>query len=231
MELLTRRALARALPRLGILAIAWFTLSGHALSGCRGLFTPAVPEAPTGPPIVLDFSSPEATLNTMINGIAAKGQGSSAWLGAFQDSTRPDDGIGYHQVFDPADLQLFVSSCGCEAPTDWRYAQEQVFFLEFLNVRPSDVYSAVFDSVETNPDPTPGDAQAVLHRHYRVFASTPDNTSTSIIAIGYADLTFTKLSGRWLITRWEDHVDPAVGVNPSDQDQLTLGRRRLESTR
>ena len=232
MEALTRRSIIRGLPRLALLALAWCTLTGGVFSGCRGLFTPAIPEPPTGRPIVPDYRSPEATLRTMALGIQAKGQGASAWLGAFADSTRPEDGPAYHQFFDPADLEFDQGTCGCEAPTDWRTSQEQEFYLEFLSVRPSDEYAAIFDSVETRPDPTAGDTEAVLHRRYLVLATALDGNSTQVIAVGFADLTFTKVAaGRWLITRWEDHVDPDVGVNPSDPEQLTLGRRRLESTR
>lgn len=232
MGLLTPRAVRRALPRLALLAIAWFTLSGHVLSGCKGLFKPATPEPPSGPPVQLDYSSPEATLKTMERGMQAKGQGSAAWLGAFQDSTRPDDLIGYHQFFDAGDVQFFATACGCEAPTDWRYSQEQAFFLEFLNVRPSDDYAAKFDSIPANPDDPPGDSPVLLHRSYQVLANALDGSATTIIAIGTADLTFTEVTpAHWLITRWVDHYDPTVGVNPSEPDQLSLGRRRLETTR
>lgn len=220
------------LRRLALLAIGWCVMTGGVFSGCRGLFTPAIPEPPSGKPIVLDYRSPEATLNTMKLGIAAKGQGASAWLGAFPDSTRPEEGPAYHQIFDSGDLSFFEGACQCEAPSDWRASQEQNFYLAFLDVRPGDEYAARFDSVDANPDPPPTDTQAIVHRYYTVLATAPDGNSRLVIAIGFADLTFTKVSGdRWLITRWDDHVDPAVGVNPIDPYQLTLGRRRLESSR
>ena len=231
MAVLTRRTIARAWPRLALLALAWCMLTGHVFSGCKGLFTPALPEPPTGPPLIVDYRSPEATLRTMAAGIQAKGPGASAWFGAFADSTRPDDGTGYHQFFDLADLQAYESDCGCEAPTDWKLSQEQTFFLEFLNVRPSDEYTAVFDSVETNPDPPAGDIEAVLYRRYTVLATSADGNTTTIIAVGFADLLFTKKQAGWLITRWQDHVYPEVGARPVDPDQLTFGRRRLESSR
>jgi hypothetical protein len=231
MGVLIPRALRHALPRLALMALVWFTLTGHVLSGCKGLFKPATPEPPSGPPVQLNYSSPEATLKTMEDGMQAKGQGSSAWLGAFADSTSFNDPIAYHQVFDSADLQFFTSACHCAAPGDWRFSQEQQFFLDFLNVRPSDTYAAVFDSVPQTPDPPPGDQSALLYRQYKVYANAIDGNATSVIAIGFADLTFTKIGPNWLITRWVDHVDPSVGVNPTEPDQLTFGRRRLESTR
>jgi hypothetical protein len=217
--------------RLVVLAIGWCLMTGGVFSGCKGLFTPAVPEPPSGDPIIVNYRSPEATLNTMELGIALKGQGAAAWLGAFADSTRPEDGAGYHQFFDPADKAFFEGACQCEAPSDWGYSQEQNFYLSLLDVRPGDEYVALIDSVEDLPDPEPTDTEAVLHRHYRLLAIAPAAEDTLIIAIGYADLTLTKFTAdRWLITRWDDRVDPAVGVNPTDPYLLTLGRRRLEST-
>lgn len=205
-------------------------MTGGVFSGCKGLFTPAIPPRPDPgsipPP---NYASPESTLKTMKNGLAAKAQGSGHWLGAFADSSAP--GVpGYHQFFDPFDVDAFVTNCGCQAPSDWSLPQEQTFYFQFLGVRPGDTYGAVFDSVDSNPDPLPASTQAILHRHYLVIATSPDGNSTLIIAIGYADLTFAKVGDRWLIRRWDDHVDPAVGVNPVDPYQLTLGRRRLESS-
>lgn len=222
----------RRLRRLALLALAWCVMTGAVFGGCKGLFTPAIPEPPSGRPIVPDYRTPEATLNTMRQAIAAKALGSSAWLGAFRDSTRPEDTPAYHQVFDAVDLDFFEGGCQCAAPSDWRASHEQNFYATFLNVRPGDDYAALFEPWDENPDDVPGDDTAVLHRRYTVLATAPDGNSTLVIAVGYADLTFTRVSAdRWLITRWVDHLDPDVGVNPTDPYQLSLGRQRLESTR
>jgi hypothetical protein len=200
-------------------------MTGGVFSGCNGLFTPAIPEPPSGRPIVPHYETVEATLNTMKLAIAAKGQqGNSAWLGAFDEQ-------GYHQDFDDRDVSVFEGACQCKAPKDWGFAQEQNFYLSFIAVRPSDEYVAMFDSVENDPDtpPAPG-APQVIHRHYQVLANAPDGNSTLIIAIGKVDLTFTESSGRWLVTRWADRVDSTVTEHPVDPWQLTFGRRRLEST-
>jgi len=220
----------RRLRHLALLAVSWCFMTGAFYSGCKGLFTPAIPEPPSGSPIVPDYRSPEATLNTMKLGIAAKGLGASAWLGAFPDSTRPEEGPAYHQIFDPFDLASFEAACQCDGPSDWRAGQEQNFYLAFIAVRPSDEYAASFEVVEDHPDVDPVGDTANRYRYYKVLATAPDGNSRLVIAIGFADLTFTKEGDRWLITRWEDHVDPAIGVNPIDPYQLTLGRRRLEST-
>lgn len=221
---MTRRSIERGLPRLALLALAWGTLTGGVFSGCHGLFTPVTPERPITAPIILNYRSPELTLQTMIQGIQAKDQGAVAWVGALADSSSPEDGPGFHLIFDPDDVRV----CDCPAPTIWRASDEQQFYLEFMRLSVSADYVAVFDSVDATPDPQPTDTEALLYRRYRVLASEQDG-NTSIIAVGFADLTFTKISAdRWLITRWVDHVDPDVGVNPIDPEQLTLGRRRLE---
>ena len=224
-----RPAMRRRSLRLALLGLAWCLLSGHVFSGCKGLFTPAVPEPPTGKPIVVNYRSPEATLITMQAGIAAKGQGSTAWVGAFADSTRPEDKPAYHHFFAPGDVAVFEAACTCEAPSDWRAPQEQNFFQALLDVRPSDEYAMVMDSIVTLPDPPAEEAQAILYRSYQVLATSPDGNSTLIIARGYAYLTFSKKGADWLVTGWDDHPDP--DTDPNDPYQLTLGRRRLESTR
>lgn len=232
MEALTRRAMARGGQRLALLALAWCTITGGVFGGCRGLFTPAIPEPPRGQPIIPNYRDPEATLRTMEKAMQAKGDGAAAWLGAFADPSRPEDGPAYLQLFDPADLAFFQGACTCEVPTSSGFRQEELFYHGFLNELPSDTRVAFFDSVVTAPpDPQPTDTEALLYRSYRVEATAQDG-STRIIAVGFANLTFTKnAAGNWLITRWNDHFDPAVGVDPSDQMHVTLGRRRLEYTR
>lgn len=220
----TPRSIARALPRLALLALVWCALTGGVFSGCRGLFTPVTPERPTTAPVIPNYRRPDLTLRTMGEAIQAKDQGTDAWVGAFADSNAPSDGPGFHLIIDPDDLRV----CNCGAPTVWRASDERQFYLEFMKLSVSAAYVAIFDSVDATPDPQPTDTQALLYRRYQVLATEEDG-NTSIIAVGYADLTFTKIStDRWLITRWVDHVDPLIGANPIDPEQLTLGRRRLE---
>jgi hypothetical protein len=226
MAALTPRWIVRGLPRLALLALTWCTLTGGVFSGCHGLFTPAIPEPPKGAPIVLNYRSPELTLRTMTEGMQAKADGASAWLGAFADSSRPEDGPGYHQFFDVAD----VVACACDEPADWRRKQEEEFYLYFLDtVHPSDDFIVTFEPYES--DPTPSETVVVLNRRYRIEAKGVDETVT-VIAIGIAHLTFEKIAAdRWLITRWNDQIDPDVGIQPGDSELQTLGRRRLESPR
>jgi len=227
MDLLSPRAWRRAPARLGLLLLVWFAVSGHALSGCQGLFKPAIPEPPSGPPVQNDYSSPEATLRTMAEGMAAKGQGSDAWLGAFADTAKIE--FGYHQIFDPNVLAGFVQSGG-DDPGDWQWKEESLFFPEFISgVHTSDTFEAKFDSLDFPQDPPAEADLAVLYRSYKIVAKPVDSPDSTIIAIGTADLTFRRTrTSEWLIVRWVDHVDPAVGLNPKDPEQVTLGRRRLD---
>ena len=228
MATLTPRWIARGFPRLALLALAWCALTGGVFSGCRGLFTPAIPEPPKGAPIVLNYRSPESTLVTMARGMQAKADGAAAWLGAFADSSRPEDGPGYHQFFDLAD----VVGCACDAPSDWGRKDEEEFYLYFLDtVHPSDDFVVYFDPYEHESDPVPTETVVILNRRYRVVALGLDETAT-VIAIGWGRIQFEKIAAdRWLITRWHDHIDPDLVIPPGDLEQLTFGRRRLESPR
>jgi hypothetical protein len=77
------------------------------------------------------------------------------------------------------------------------------------------------------PGDPPETDVAILYRQYKVTEVL--NNTTRTIAIGYVELDLAKYGGRWHITRWQDYVDPEVGVSPADQSLQTMGRRRLES--
>jgi hypothetical protein len=220
---LGRRAPRHRLRTLILFAIGWGAVTGGVFSGCRGLFTPAVPEPPSGNPIQNNYATLEETLATMRLGISAKGPGQAAWLGAFDPAT-------FHQEFDDRDLTSFKNACRCPGPDDWAFQQEQLFYVPFTQVRPGDSYSLALDPVDWNPDPPPTSTSAFIHRHYRVAAHSPNGSDSLIIAIGTADLTFVLSDGKWLITHWADRLDSTVGPNPTDPYQLSFGRRRLEST-
>ena len=67
-----------------------------------------------------------------------------------------------------------------------------------------------------------------LHRHYLVRRVTDAGDEIGRVAIGFADLTLVHLGDQWKITIWQDRVDP--NVDPNDSEQLTMGRRRLNTT-
>jgi hypothetical protein len=78
-------------------------------------------------------------------------------------------------------------------------------------------------------DETLDDDHQILHRRYEVRALL-QNQAPLLIAVGYADLYFTRVSGtRWALTRWQDRVDPDVGAQPADPEQQTFGSRRLNA--
>ena len=176
-------------------------------------------------------SSPTITLMALAAAIEAKDSpfAYGQYYGCFADSADPGT-PAYRQTFDPADVAFFESACACPAPTDWRLTQEMQFYTALVELAPNDEYAVAFDSVETRPDsPVTGDT-TTLHRRYEIRAVGVDRVVTTI-AIGFADLSFQRLAdGRWVITRWDDHVDPAIGSNPPDATSYTMGSRRMQST-
>jgi hypothetical protein len=211
------------------LGLAWLTLGAFS-GGCDGLFRPAIPEQPTSStPISTDYSEPDATLQTLALGLEAKGQngGTEAYLGAFADERV--DGRPYHAFFDAADSALRVQSGGTVTP--WTLAREQTFYAKFINnIHPSHPLHMVWQLDESNPDGDPTTPDRTIHRKYTVFAILPDTTlAPAVVASGFADLTFyLSPQQHWVITIWNDRIDPVNGVNPDDPERLTIGRRRLE---
>ncbi len=213
--------------RLGVVAVlafGWLTSTG-AVGGCR-MFRPAAPEPPTGSAIQTDYRTPDLTLETMALGLADKGRtnGLAAYIGGLADTA--SDGRGFHAFFDAAVAQSF-KDLGRQVPTDWNLSLEQRYYTNFASSRP-EPFQMQWIVDETLPDVVEADA-ATLHRQYRVFVELPDG-NTALIAIGFCDLDFIRSpQSRWVIVRWQDKVDPAVGANPSDTDLRTLGWRRLEN--
>ena len=203
------RPLARAVPALALTALL-------AAGGCD-YFRPADPEPPGGTAIPLDYSDPDATLRTMALGIGDKARtnGASAYAGAFAD--------GFQHQFWPDDVQRWESSFGRPAPV-WNVLLERNFYTQFAALR-GDNYLLEWLPDDTRPDVVDL-AEASIHRHYLITTETEDSVPPGYLAVGYADLTFVKSpQGEWLITRWEDRLDP--GADPNEPEQVTLGLRRL----
>lgn len=200
-----------------------------ALSGCD-LFRPAEPEPPAaGTGFVPDYSQPDSSLATIARALADKGLtiGSVAYAGAFAESVTAGAVAGFHHLFWPEDAASF-SQAGGTVPSDWGFSLEQTFYSRFVRLRP-DAYRMAWMVDPPNPDDIGADV-ATIHRHYLVTSHSSDGTQTSVLAIGYADLRLLRFSdGAWRIVRWDDRRDP--GADPSDPEQITLGRRRLNTTR
>lgn len=202
---------------LGLLAVL--------VAGCD-LFKPATPVAGnTGPTLLPSYATPESCLRYMQLGVELKDNtGQDAYLGALADTTT--DGIGFHAFFDPAVWNAFDASL---LPTDWDLRHEAQFLAVFIRSF-ADPYEMKWLPDEVHPyDDDLGDTR-ILHRRYEVRALRQSPVDTLLIAVGYADLYFARISAaHWALYRWQDRVDPAVGTPPADPDQQTFGSRRLNA--
>lgn len=214
------------------LTLSALTLALMATSGCSNPFTPASPEPPAPGGVTEDFSTPAKLLDTITGAIADKGQGgASAYANAFADSTQGSE-RAFYAFHWPAAVDAWRAVSLRDPPEPWDLTLERAFYQYLVGYRPTASYTMTW-----NDDPTsesddieitaPG--LAVIHRRYILFTSTSD-TDIAVIAIGYADLYLYKANGRWFIYRWQDRIDPDIGVNPADPEQLSMGARRLEST-
>lgn len=204
-------------------------LATAALAGC-GLFTPAEPErAIAFEGLEPTYALPESTLLTIARCIEGKGAGNTAlnvdaYADAFAQAAR-GDGAEYDADFDPLDVAL--SSNFPPIADQWSLARERIFFSHLAAVDPAEYRMRWF------PEPQrPDDPQAnphTLHRRYELHAYPPSSDSV-LIAVGYCDLEFRQGSaGRWVISKWNDRVDPAVGSPPQNTNNRSIGYRRLES--
>jgi hypothetical protein len=195
------------------------------LTGCD-LFKPASPESGGGGAALLtDYSAPDSCLRYMQVGIERKDNiGQAAYLGALADTTK--DGVGFHAFFDPAVWNAYTGI----KPADWDLDHETQFLPVFIRVT-GDPYEMSWLPDEFHPhDDEVDQDHRILHRRYEVRALRQSTADTLLIAVGYADLYFARISAaRWALTRWLDRVDPAVGAQPADPLQQTFGSRRLNA--
>jgi hypothetical protein len=216
----------RLAPRLVLLSLAWLTATGSV--GMCKLFRPATPElGGSGVLIPTNYSDPDSTLTTLARGIAGKGNGLSAYMGGIAQDVR--DGRDFNATFDPAVLARYNSSPGHTVPNPFGADLERTFFFNFVQYMKGADYSMSWGPDNFNPiDQPPAADTALVHRSYQVTAHLSDG-STSIIAVGYADLSFLHTAAnRWVIVNWQDRVDAAYGgANPPNPEQVCMGWRRL----
>ncbi len=201
-----------------------------ALPGCH-LFRPAEPPPPSGDSVVQDYSTPGRLLNTIADAIADKGPaGQTAYANAFAESTGTTTRAFYAFHF-PAVVDNWRAVSQREPPNPWDLALERNFYSYLVGVYETYDYTFVWDRDGSSPNDEIDDAAgtALLHRFYTLVASSESTSEQKVIAVGYADLYLYRTSGQWAIYRWEDRIDPSVGVTPSDPDELSLGARRLDS--
>ncbi len=219
MAALTRILRGAALPLLGVLAL------GSA--GCVNPFTPATPESPIGNSVVEDYSTPDKLLSTLIAGMNDKGpSGRLAWTNAMADSTDANT-RAFYAFHDPLVLSAWTLSSPTPPPDVWDLDLERQFYDKFV-ARYSGDYQMLFGPDNDSPSDEPGTDTWLLHRRYFIY-SVETNGQQATIAQGYVDLYLVKYDGRWWVVRWQDRLDPTVGVDPTDQTSYTLGYRRLES--
>ncbi len=185
------------------------------LGGC-GLFqlTAPVPPQGGGTVVIGDYSTPEKCIYYMALGLTRKDDvGRDLYVGALADS--------FYATFDPVVLNAVQGV----KPDVWDYELESRFYSTLIALY-TETYEFTWGPDEQNPHDdydTKGDSWKILHRHYRL--RTCGERDTLIKAIGYADLTFRYVAPRWVLTRWQDRLDPAIGYDPLER---TMGGIRLE---
>jgi hypothetical protein len=208
------------LTRIGVLAAM------VGVAGC-GYFQPVEPEIPTRPPLHRNYSHPDSSLETMNTGLADKSsEGGDTYLSALAESTSIST-PGFHQLFWPEDIVTW----GGLVPGDWDRLMEQRLYSSLIGLRPTDAYRLRWSDGQTTDDIDFINGVGHIQRRYRVVTyvniNVPGGDST-IIAIGYADLDFWRdPQGNWRVIKWTDKSDPEA--DSGDQQQITLGRRRLLS--
>ena len=215
-------------------ALVWLVVValGPAAAGC-GMFKPDDPQPPDDTnPILADYSSPEATLETLRQAIEAKAfrGGPTAYAGAFSDSSSNPNQPGFLQFFDVGDKIRYEDVSGRPAPEPWYYLLEVNFFQRFINLR-SDAYRMDWfpdPDIPDDPPTDPNDSFAEYHRRYLINADSEDGATSQVIAIGIADLSFFRRpeDNHWVIVRWQDRPD-FDNYDPDDPEQVTLGYRRM----
>ena len=201
-------------------------------AGCVNPFKPADPQLPSGDIVPENFGTPEEVLETMRVGIVSRSvNGGDAYLHAFAESTALGD-RAFRAFYDPAVKATWQSVNQLTAPEPWDLALERNLPQKLDDIRPTSpeyIFQWAQDPDFPLDPPITGDT-AQIHRKYTLFARISGGEDIEIIGIGFADLSLQKeRSGRWSIFRWQDRVDPAVGVNPAETDQRTFSWWRLES--
>jgi hypothetical protein len=203
-------------PGIGLLALA--------LAGCSDSGTPPVaPPPPTG--IVIDYTAPTRTLETLAKGIEDKNRthGVDAYMGALADSFlgNSGDGRAFHAFFDIQDI--------AEHPWPYDWTREfEPLLLRDLFLRYPGPFEMTWGPYEAAGNETGTADDSLLHRKYTLVQVTTTGTTVrrDVIAVGAADLHFVRSARtlRWVIAQWQDYhtID-------ADADGPTMGRRRLET--
>lgn len=201
------------------------------LASCQNPFTPATPETPDGDCIAEEYGTPDELLNTMALAIATRSPcGANAWTHAFAESTSASD-RAFRAFYDPAVKASWQATTQQTAPEPWGLALESKMHTKISGIISTYVYVWQWlPDAGSGLDEFPADADTgLMHRRYKLFATDATGTQTLEIAAGYADLAVQKKGGRWSVFRWNDRLDPDVGLVPANQLAYSMSFRRLES--
>ena len=214
-----------------LVMLACLAGGGGLLGACTNPFAPRNPEPPSQGSLRTNYTEPDSTLGTMALAIEAKAGGNalSAYLGALADSI--PDGQDFFAYFDGAAAARWQNVTGRQLPDVWGVDLEERFFNHLPSLSAQRAYDfAWLEDVEHPNDEDLASGQKLLHRQYLLLAVPEGLGAPDTLAIGFADLTFIKsrTADKWVISRWQDRVDPAAGANPANTSHLSFSARRLE---
>lgn len=206
-------------------------LAGSLPLACVNPFKPADPELPDATCVPEEYNTPDELLNTMALAIATKSTcGANAWIHAFAESTTAGD-LAYRSFYDGTVKTSWQAGTQLTAPEPWDLGYERNLHTKVREIRSTYLYGFQWSPDNNSPiDEFPSDADTgQMHRKYTLLATSPDGVLSEIIAIGFCDLSVQRKAGRWFVYRWNDRLDPAVGVNPDQTDERSMSWWRLES--
>jgi len=196
--------------------------------GCVNPFEPADPEPPSGAGVPENFETPEDLLLTVELALSDKSpNGADAFLHAMAESTAVGD-RAFRAFYDPGVKSLWLSVPTRIAPEPWDITLERGLHSYLTTVRLQAEYTFQFTADNVSQIDVIAPDTALVHRKYTLYASVSGGED-EVIAVGFCDLSLEFENNRWFIFRWNDRVDPSIGVNPADTDQRTFSWRRLES--
>ena len=166
-----------------------------ACAGCTNPFQPAQPQIPSATAVVENFTEPDSVLRTMADALAARSGGQNAYSDALADSISLSTSA-FYAFYDPTVADAWKATSHRDPTSPWSNRLEGLLFAWLVTLRNPDwIYTLQWLPDQTSPrdqiDESAG--TALLHRHYTLAAGQA-GTAPSILAVGYADLSFVRVS-------------------------------------